>query len=167
MRCETREKKIGWTPPPLIIAVGNQDYVSLILRIWCTSYLSIDNELGDVENIDRFIMPQGMFAPRISLIRCARFSNFRLDCSIEISPHVTGFTRHHFSRRNQLGLKKYNVSKCAAGAGSLRHFLESCYLWIVAKTPNRVKTCFIAWSARIERALVVIAAGTAVRAQPS
>ena len=35
-----------------------------------------------------------------------RFFDFRTGFSIDISPHVTGFTRHVLSRRNQLGFKK-------------------------------------------------------------
>ena len=40
-----------------------------------TSYFFIDNESGYGEGIDRFVMPRGMFAPRISVIGCADFSD--------------------------------------------------------------------------------------------
>ena len=70
-------------------------YLNFESGIVCTSYLLIDNELGDGEGIDRFVMPQGMFTPRISVIRCAEFSECCMDSinSIETSPYVTEFTR--------------------------------------------------------------------------
>ena len=62
-------------------------YLNFESGIVCTSYLLIDNELGDGEGIDRFVMPQGMFTPRISVIRSADFSDFCMDFTA-ISPHV-------------------------------------------------------------------------------
>ena len=33
----------------------------------------VDDELRDGEDIDRFVVPQGVVIPRISVIRCCRF----------------------------------------------------------------------------------------------
>ena len=55
----------------------------------CTSYFLMEDELGDGRDIDRFVMPQGTFTPRISVVRCADFSDFRTDFSMAISPQVT------------------------------------------------------------------------------
>ena len=63
-------------------------------------YLLIDNDLGDGEDIDRFVMPQGMLTPRIRVIGCTEILEFCMDRGIETSPYVTGFTRHAVSRRN-------------------------------------------------------------------
>ena len=52
-------------------------------------YLSIDNELGEDENIDRSPVPQEMFTPRISGIHLIFFSWFRIYLSVEKCPHVS------------------------------------------------------------------------------
>ena len=58
------------------------------LGVICTSYLAIDNELGDGENRNRSAMPQGIFLPSISVVRSTGDSDSRvydIDFSIEQS----------------------------------------------------------------------------------
>ena len=51
-----------------------------------------DDELGDGEDIDCFVMPQGTFTPSISVIRSsAEFSDFRIDFIIDIPPYICDF----------------------------------------------------------------------------
>ena len=99
-------------------------YLNFESGIVCTSYLLIDNELGDGEGIDRFVMPQGMFTPRISVIRCAEYSEFCMDRSIETSPYVTGFTRHGILNEIISDSKNYNVCKRATRSGTMVPNLE-------------------------------------------
>ena len=60
------------------------DFVSLLVisfifsGILCAPYLSIDYVVGDDEDVARFPVPQGMFTPRISVIRSTDFSGFRM-----------------------------------------------------------------------------------------
>ena len=72
----------------------------------CMSYLFIDHELGDGEDIDRLTVPHGMFTSRICGIRCTEFSRFCMERSIEISPFATDFSRRGCSRRSQPGFQK-------------------------------------------------------------
>ena len=71
-RCESRvktsdKKTINWAEKSGFW--GSHRYSLTLYRGSCTSYILIDNELGDGEDIDRFVMPQGMFTLRISVIR--------------------------------------------------------------------------------------------------
>ena len=98
--------------------------LNFVSRIICTSYILKDNELGDGEDIDRFVMPQGMFTPRISVIRCAEYSEFCMDRSIETSPYVTGFTRHGILNEIISDSKNSNICKRTAGSGTMGLNLE-------------------------------------------
>ena len=116
---QTKNDKLSWE---IRTSSRSSKYLDFVSRIGCTSYLLIDNELGEREDIDRFAMPQGMFTPRISVIRCTDFSEFCIDRSIDISPQVTGFTRHGISRRNHLGFQKFqHVCMCKQTRCGLRN----------------------------------------------
>ena len=99
-------------------------------------YLSIDDELGEDEDVDRFPVPQGMFTPRISVIRCKYFSGFRIDFSIEKCLYVTEFSQNGFSRQNQLGFQNYkrlSANKCATHSATRLPHLESEYFQSLQK----------------------------------
>ena len=53
---------------------------AIYMGILCAPYISIDNELGDEEDVVHFPMPQGLFTPSISDIRITQCSNFRTYC---------------------------------------------------------------------------------------
>ena len=103
-RCESplnqrqESEKIRWE---IQILCPSSCHFHFVLRILCTSY----NELGNGKDIDRFDMPQGIFTPRISVIRCAFFFGLSYRFRIGTFLCVTGFTRHGFSRRNQLAFR--------------------------------------------------------------
>ena len=64
-------------------ALQNSDFVSLIEVSWicnmifCTPYLSIENESSDERGIDWFPMPQGALTPSFSGVCSTTFSGFR------------------------------------------------------------------------------------------
>ena len=61
--------------------VPPRNILTFVLQILGASYFLVDNELGDGEDIDRFVMPRGMFIPRISQIHCC--TSFGLSYRIE------------------------------------------------------------------------------------
>ena len=73
-----------------------------------TPHLLTCNELGDLEDIDRFVLPQGVSKPSFSVICVAHFSDFRIDLDIDIYTHVAVFLRHELSRRNQIGFQNFS-----------------------------------------------------------
>lgn len=87
-----------------------------------TSYLVIDNELGDGEDIYRFAMLQGVFTPRFNVIRSTEFSEFVYTAVSKASPCMTGiYLTCHFSA-NIYGIPK---RKRAAGSGTVVSNLDS------------------------------------------
>ena len=85
-----------------------------------TSYFFIDNESGYGEGIDRFVMPRGMFAPRISVIGCADISDLRKDFSIAVSPHATAIYSIRIFSTKFVPIQKIRTCAniCFAGSGT-------------------------------------------------
>ena len=77
---------------------SSSSHLHFVLRILCTSCFLIGDGLGDDEDIDRFVMSQGMVTQQCHPV-CRFFElSYRIDFNIEISPYVTGFTTHGFYR---------------------------------------------------------------------
>ena len=65
---------LGWE---IQILCPSSKHLDFVVQMLGTSCFLICNELGDCEDIARFVMPSGMFTPRISQTHCcAVFRNF-------------------------------------------------------------------------------------------
>ena len=106
-------------------------YLNFVLPIANTPYLLTDDELGDDDDIDCFVMPHGMFTRSVSAIHSAELSDFRIDSSMDITPYVALFCwAWVFSTSTPIQIKQRLQMRCrlrsAAAKFGVQMFPDGC-----------------------------------------
>ena len=104
-------------------------------RIDLMRTISIENEWGDGEHIDRFAILQGVFTPSLSVVRRTHFSDFRTGFSINNHRAWRDYFSMDFLNEDKPDSKNSNACTYGEGSATQQPHLELQYFQPVVKTP--------------------------------